>query len=41
MGNQQISMLKLATVASTPRCNGERHSFPWIAPRYIPYNAEC
>ena len=30
------------SIATTPRCRGERHSFPWIAPLYpwsIPYKA--
>ena len=32
------------SIATTPRCWGERDSFPWIAPLYpsfVPYNAEC
>ena len=32
------------SIATTPRCRGERYSIPWIAPLYpwsIPYNAEC
>ena len=50
-----VSEVKLATViegdsialfsiALTPKCRGERYSFPWIPPLYpwsVPYNAEC
>ena len=34
----------LFSIATTPRCRGERYSFPWIAllyPVYVPNNAEC
>ena len=34
----------LFLIATTPRCRGERFSFPWIVPLYswsIPFNAEC
>ena len=39
-GNQKASF----SIATTPRCRGERYSFPWIAPLYlwnVPYIAEC
>ena len=53
--NQTSCKVKLATlvegdpkapfsIATTPRCRGERKSFPWIASFYpwsIPYNVEC
>ena len=32
------------SIATIPRCRGERYSFPWIAPLYpwyVPYIAEC
>ena len=32
------------SIATTPKCKGERYSFPWIAPLYpwnVPDNAEC
>ena len=32
------------SIATTPKCKGERYSFPWIVPlypRYVPYIAEC
>ena len=32
------------SIATTQRCRGGRHSFPWIAPLYpwyVPYIAEC
>ena len=32
------------SIATTPRCSGGRHSFPWIAPLYtwyVPYIAVC
>ena len=34
----------LFSIATTPRCRGDRYSFPWIAPLYswsVLYNAEC
>ena len=34
----------LFSIATTPRCRGQRYSIPWIAPLYpwsLPYNAEC
>ena len=48
----QISYILLATVvegdlktlfsmATTPRCRGGRYLFPWIAPLYVTYIAEC
>ena len=39
-GDQKAPFL----IATTPRCRGERYSFPWIAPLYpwyVPYIAEC
>ena len=29
------------SIPTTPRFRGWRYSFPWIAPKPIPYNAEC
>ena len=31
------------SIATTPKCSGERYSIPWMAPLYpssLPYNAE-
>ena len=39
-GDQKASF----SIATTPRCRGERYTIIWIAPLYtwsLPYNADC
>ena len=36
-GNQNA----LFSIATKPKCRGGCYTFPWIAPLYVPYFAEC